>query len=248
MVEIPDKLIDSKGKRLDGRTAGQMRDYKITANVLNNADGSALIQWGNNRILVGVRGPRECLPRHMANPYRAVIKCKYNMCPFASPHEHGRSGPSRRSHELSKVIREALENVVILEKFPNSEIDVFIEVLSSDGGTRCASLTAASVALADAGIPMKDLIQSVAPGMVEDKVVLDLNYIEDSAGGADMAVGMTHNDKDVVLFQMEGHMSKKDMEQAFDLVKKASDEIRVEQVRALKEAYSNKTGCTGLNF
>ena len=68
-------------------------------------------------------------------------------------------------------------------------LDVFIEVLQADGGTRCAALTAASVALADAGIPMRDMVVAVAAGKVADTVILDVNNEEDQAGQADMPIG-----------------------------------------------------------
>ena len=97
--------------------------------------------------------------------------------------------PSRREIEISKVIKEALEPAVMLDKFPRTAVDVFIEVLQADGGTRCAALSAASVALADAGIPMKDMVAACAAGKVADTVILDVNNEEDQAGQADMPIG-----------------------------------------------------------
>src|SRR5271169_337533 len=126
----PDLIVG--GKRLDGRTSDELRPLKIEASVLNNADGSAYLEWGNNKVLAAVFGPKEALPKHMADPAKAIIKCKYSMAPFSSVGEHGRTGPNRRAIEISKVTREAFENVVFLSDFPGSEIDIFIEVLQSD--------------------------------------------------------------------------------------------------------------------
>ena len=67
------------GKRVDGRTLDELRPIEIKAHVINEADGSAYIKWGNNKILAGVYGPKECLPRHIVDPHRAVIKAKYNI-------------------------------------------------------------------------------------------------------------------------------------------------------------------------
>src|SRR5271157_4600353 len=108
------------GKRLDGRGFNEMRKIKITASVLKNADGSAYIEWGNNKILAAVYGPKEVMPKHLTDPSKAIIKCRYSMAPFSSLEEHGRSGPSRRAIEISKVIKEAFENVVLLSEFPGS--------------------------------------------------------------------------------------------------------------------------------
>ena len=136
-ANAPQLLVD--GRRVDGRGLQDLRPIRMEARVLNDADGSAYIEWGKNKILAGVYGPSECIPRHDQSLYRAVVKCRYNMAPFSGAEEHGRSGPNRRSKELSKVIKEAFENVIISENFPKTQIEIFVEVLQSDGGTRCAA-------------------------------------------------------------------------------------------------------------
>lgn len=225
------------GKRYDGRKIEELRSVKIQAHVLNDADGSAYLEWGNNKIIVGVYGPKECIPRHLANPYGAVIKCIYNMSPFSSLGEHGRSGPSRRSRELSMVIGQVFENLIEKDKFPRASIEIFVDVLQGDGGTRCAAVTAASVALADAGIPMKDMVAAIAVGKVKDNVVIDLDYIEDSQGQADCAIAFSNRNKDILLLQMEGEMSKDDIKKAFELALIAEEKLHQLQVDALKEVY-----------
>ena len=102
--------------------------------VLNNADGSAYIEQGKNKILAAVYGPREVHPRHLTLPDRASLRCRYHMAPF-SVDERKSPAPSRREVELSKVIQEALEPALFLEQFPRTVIDLFIEVLQADGGT-----------------------------------------------------------------------------------------------------------------
>ena len=85
---------------------------------------------------------------------------------------------------------EALESVVLVERYPRSKIWSEIEILAAEAGTRCAGITAAAVALADAGIPMRDMIVGVASGKIEDTVVLDLDKAEDNYGQADLPVGI----------------------------------------------------------
>jgi len=109
----------------------------------------------------------------MSNTDTGILRVRYHMEPF-SVGERKRPAPSRREIEISKVIKEALEPAVMLEKFPRTAVDVFIEVLQADGGTRCAALTAASVALADAGIPMRDMVAAIASGKVADTLFLML--------------------------------------------------------------------------
>jgi exosome complex component RRP41 len=225
------------GKRLDGRKADELRPIKIVARVLNDADGSAYIEWGKNKILAGVYGPSECIPRHDQSLYRAVIKCRYNMAPFSGVEEHGRSGPNRRSKELSKVIKEAFENVIISENFPKTQIEIYVEVLQSDGGTRCAALTAAAVALADAGIPMKDLISAVAVGKIEGKMVLDLGKEEDNFGQSDTAIAISPRTGDLLLFQMDGLLTREELAQGVSMAKEAANTIRQMQIEAIKKVY-----------
>ncbi|MEM3555840.1 MAG: exosome complex exonuclease Rrp41 [Candidatus Micrarchaeia archaeon] len=237
-MEKPKLLID--GKRIDGRALDELRPLKIQAGVLNKADGSAYVEWGNNRILAAVYGPRECIPRHDANPYRAVIHCRYLMAPFSTLDEHGRSGPNRRSIEISKVIKEVFENVVIAERFPKTAIDIFIEVLQADGGTRCAGITAAAVALADAGIPMKDLPCAVAVGKIENQIALDFGKLEDNYGDGDMPIAVAPRNNEILLLQMDGMFTKDELRKAVELALSAIPKINALQVEALKAHYTTK--------
>ncbi len=231
------RLLREDGKRLDGRALDEIRELTIEARVLNDADGSALVCWGKNKVLVGVYGPRECIPRHDSSPYRAVIKCRYNMAPFCSLEEHNRSGPSRRSKEISKVITETFENVIIAEAYPRTQIDVYIEVLQSDGGTRCAAVTAAAVALADAGIPMKDLPCAVAVGKVEGKLAADLFKDEDNWGESDNPIAFAPRNWDVLLYQADGLLTRDEVEQALELAKKTAGIVHQKQAEALARVY-----------
>jgi len=229
------------GKRVDGRTPDEIRNVRIEAGVLNEADGSAYIEWGGNKILCGVYGPRECIPRFLANPYKALIKCKYMMSPFASAEEHGRSGPSRRSNELSKVIREVFENVIMAEKFPNTQIDIYMDVLQAEGGTRTASITAASVALANAGIPMKDMVGAVSAGKADDQLLLDLGKAEDNLGQSDVPMAFSHRTKDILLIQMDGLLTKEEISRMVDMSMEGEEKLHELQADALRRSYEKKT-------
>ena len=104
---------------------------------------------GYNKVIAAVYGPREVHPRHLQEVTRAIVRYRYNMASF-SVEERKRPGPDRRSYEVSKVSREALEPVILTSYFPRSVVDIFVEVLQADAGTRTAGINAASVALADA--------------------------------------------------------------------------------------------------
>jgi len=233
---IAEKLIDEKGLRLDGRKPDELRPIKIEVGVLSNADGSAYIEQGKTKILAAVYGPKEVHPRHLAMPDRAVLRCRYHMAPF-SVEERKSPAPSRREIELSKVIREALEPSIFVEYYPRTAIDVFIEVLQADGGTRCAGITVASLALADAGIPMRDLVCACAAGKISGTIVLDLTDIEDKKGEADLPMSMMPNSESITLLQMDGMLTPKEFENALNLAVKGCKEIYAIQKEALKAKY-----------
>ena len=199
-------LIDEHGKRSDGRGIDDLRSIKITVGVIKNADGSAFIEFGKNKIIVAVYGPREVHPKHMALPDRCVLRCRYHMSPFSTDTRKN-PAPSRREVEISKVIRESLEPSLILSDYPRAVIDVFVEVLQADGGSRCAGIIAASVALADAGINMRDLVSACAAGRLGDYIVLDINDLEDKEGDADMPVAYLPNVEQITLLQLDGKLS-----------------------------------------
>ena len=226
------------GKRVDGRGLYDLRKpLKLSVGVLKNATGSALIHWGGNKILVGVYGPKEVLPKHIENPYRGIVRCYYNMSTFASIEGHGRSAPSRRSIELSEVIGQALEGIIRLDQLPGKAIEVFIIVLQAEGGTRVASLTAAVAALADAGIPLKTMAAGMAVGKADDEIVVDIGKAEDNFGQADMPIAIT-KDGDILLLQMDGMMTKEEITKALDLAYEKMETLFELQRKAIEEKYS----------
>lgn len=228
------------GKRVDGRSSNDLRQIKMEVGVLKKADGSAYIEWGKNKVMVGIYGPKECIPRHQADPFKAVIHADYDMAAFSGMEERSRPGPNRRAREISKVLRHALENVILLEQFPKTAIDVRIEILQSSGGTRCAALTAASLALADAGIPMKDLITAVAVGKAAGQMVVDLSQEEDNFGEADIPMAFSMRTREILLLQQDGVLSKEEINEAIKLGLDAASKIRKMQVDALKKKYNAK--------
>ena len=230
------KLITEDGTRVDGRKPNELRPIRMQVGVLYNANGSALVEYGNTKVLAAVYGPREPQQRHMALPYRAIIRCRYHMAPF-STHERKSPAPSRREIELSKVIREALEPVVMTEMFPRTSIDIFIEVLNADGGTRTASVTAASLALADAGIPMRDLVAGVAVGKVDGILVLDINEVEDMYGEADMPVAAAPSLGLITLLQLNGVLTPDEFKKALDLALEGINKIYQMQKETLRKKY-----------
>jgi exosome complex component RRP41 len=237
MPKAEEKLIDKEGLRIDGRKTNELRAAKIEVGVLGNADGSAYIEQGKNKILAAVYGPHEVHPKHLALPDRSLLRCRYHMAPF-SVEERKSPAPSRREHEISKVIRESLEPAIFLEYYPRTSIDLFIEVLQADGGTRCAGVTTASLALADAGIPMRDLTVACASGKIEGQLAVDLSDAEDKKGEADVPVAFMPNLNAITLLQMDGQLTLEEFEKAIELSLEGCKQLYTLQKEALKSKYA----------
>lgn len=224
------------GKRTDGRDFNDLRKVRIESGVLENASGSAMVEWGNNKIIAGVYGPREVFPKHFSDPFKAIVNFRYVMCSFSSLEEHSRSAPNRRSIEISKVGRHVFENLILTEQFPNTAIDIDVEVLQSDGGTRVAAFTAASVALVDAGVPVKGFAGGVSVGKVDGhQLVVDLNKLEDNYGDSDMPVMFNSSNSEILLLQMDGLLSREEFERSIDLCFEASKKVNELQVESVKK-------------
>ncbi|MFX1495244.1 MAG: exosome complex exonuclease Rrp41 [Promethearchaeota archaeon] len=234
--EYPEKLFREDGKRLDGRDVKELRPIKLEVGVINNADGSAYLEWGNNKIFAAVYGPREVHPHHLAKPDKGILRVFYRMATF-SVFERKRPAPGRREKEISMIITDCLEPVLFLELYPGTSFEVFIDVIDADGGTRCASTTVAALALADAGIPMKSLVTSVAVGKIDGKLVVDLSGVEDKAGEADLPCAITWFNNEISLLQFDGDMDLEELDSFLNLAKDALKEIYEIQLNALKSKY-----------
>jgi exosome complex component RRP41 len=236
MAGQTDMELIKNGVRLDGRKPDELREVKIVAGVLDNADGSCYLEWGNNKIYAGVFGPMECHPRHKQKADRAIVQARYTMAPF-SVNDRKRPGLDRRSSEISYIVSQAFEKVVMVEEFPKASIRVDMQVVEAHAGTRCAAMTAASVALADAGIPMRDMIPACASGKVHDIVVLDLNKEEDNYGQADLPLAIIPSTGEVVLLQLDGHLTPDQFEEAMDLATNGCMDLYEKMRAALENRY-----------
>ncbi len=231
--------IPGKGKkRSDGRLPDELREMEARVGVVRRADGSAMVRMGKTIALAGVYGPRELHPKFLQNPEKGLLRCHYNMMSFSGSGERVKPGPSRRSREISMIIEKALVPVLNLEQYPNAVIDVFVELLQTDAGTRCAGVTAAALALADAGVPMRDVVSSVSVGLVNGQVVADLTKEEeDMEGTVDIPVAMLPRTGEFSLLQLDGEITQEQFQEALEMANRACQRISQMQQQALKERY-----------
>src|SRR3989344_1753734 len=227
----------SYAKRFDKRRLDEMRKIDAKVGVIKRADGSAMFQIGDTIAIAAVYGPRALHPKFLQNPEKGILRCNYDMISFSVP-DRKRPGPARRSTEISLVTEKALLPVLDLKQFPNAVVDVFIQIIQANSGTRCAGIIAASMALAHAGLPMKDLISAVSVGKVGDKIVIDLNKEEEDYedGATDIPVAMTGRNHEVTLLQLDGEVTKEELMKGLEMARKGCLDIIEIQKKALREA------------
>ncbi len=237
-------------KRPDKREYDEMRKIEAKVGIIKRADGSALFSFGNSKAIVAVYGPRKLYPQHLQNPQKCLLRCYYDLASF-SVAERKRPGPSRRSTEISYVTANALKPVIDLEAFPGSVIDVYILIIQADASTRCAGINAASMALAHAGIPMKELVTSVSIGKIGDAIVADLAKEEEDytikkdgkemKAATDIPFAFLSRSEKISLMQLDGKISYDDLKKAIKLARKTSKKIVEIQEQALKKVKEDKT-------
>ncbi|KAL3737377.1 hypothetical protein ACJRO7_026188 [Eucalyptus globulus] len=190
------EYVSPEGLRIDGRRPMEMRKLQAEIGVVAKADGSAVFEMGNTKVIAAVYGPREVSIR------RSFVRCEYSMANFSTGDRMRKPKGDRRSTEISLVIRQTMEACILTQLMPRSQIDIYVQVLQADGGTRSACINAATLALADAGIPMRDFVTSCSAGYLNSTPLLDLNYVEDSAGGPDVTIGILPKLDKVTLLQV----------------------------------------------
>ncbi len=224
-------------KRTDGRKFEEIREMKAKVGVVPNADGSAMFSFGDTIAIAAVYGPKKMHPQHQQDPEKGTLRCNYNLLSF-SVTERIRPGPSRRSTEISKITEWALEPVLMIEDYANMVVDVHIQILQANASTRCAGINAAAIALAHAGIPMKDLVSSVSIGKLDKQLVVDVDKHEEDfkegEGSTDIPITFT-NSGELTHIQLDGKITSKQLKEAIELARKSCKEIYEVQKKALKD-------------
>jgi len=225
-------------KRFDKRRFDEMREIKAEVGVIKNADGSAMFSFGDTVAIAAVYGPKHLHPQHLQNPQKGVLRCTYDMLSFSVP-ERKKPGPSRRSNEISKVTEWALSSIVDLESFPNNVVDVYIMITSANASTRVAGINAAAMALAHAGVPMKEMVSAVSIGKIDKTLVVDLikeeEDYEEGEGATDIPMAFLSKSGKISLLQIDGEIRPEELKEAIKLGREACKIIHQIQVKALKE-------------
>ncbi|MEQ1948754.1 MAG: ribonuclease PH [Bryobacteraceae bacterium] len=199
--------------RIDQRHASEMRPVKVTTGYLLTAEGSALIEVGNTRVLCAA-SVEETVPPFLRNSGKGWVTAEYSMLPRATAtrtaREITKGRPSGRTMEIQRLIGRSLRSVVDMNALGERSIVIDCDVLQADGGTRTAAITGAYIALSAAvnqlvkfgalkKSPIRDYVAATSVGIVKGVAMLDLCYQEDSQAEVDMNVVMTGRGKFVEL-------------------------------------------------
>ena len=225
--------------RSDKRADDKLRKVTITENYMPNAAGSCLIEFDNTKIICSA-SVEERVPPFLKGSGTGWVTGEYGMLPCSTKERVPREGRSRvggRTHEIQRLIGRSLRAVVDLEALGERTVTVDCDVLQADGGTRCAGIIGASLALVDAGIPMRDMVVACAAGKIDGQIVLDLYDLEDKSGEADVPIAIMPNLGEITLLQMDGKLSKEEFERAMDMAMKACMNLHEKQKDALKNKY-----------
>src|SRR5437762_14221723 len=240
-------------KRTDNRAPDQLRPVKITPGFLANAEGSALIEMGETRVICAA-SVEDKLPPHLRNQRtEGWVTAEYGMLPRSThtrtPREIGRGGPSGRTHEIQRLIGRSLRAISDRRVLGERTITLDCDVLQADGGTRTAAITGAYVAFAIAcrrlmkenkirKSPIISEVAAISVGIVDGVALLDLKYDEDSRAEVDMNIVCTGDGRFIeVQGTAEGSpFTREQMDNLLELGKKGIEQLVVLQRRAIEAA------------
>uniref|UniRef100_A0A1I8BTD3 RNase_PH domain-containing protein n=1 Tax=Meloidogyne hapla TaxID=6305 RepID=A0A1I8BTD3_MELHA len=170
-------MLSEFGFRKDARLPKQIRNILYQTGVYSQADGSAYIEQGGTKVLCAVYGPREGRIKSRIQEESAIVVCQYSQSTFSVPDRRNRPRGDRRGNTNSRLLERAFESVIFVNLYPRSQIDIFFE---ADGGNLAACVNAGSLALADAGIPMRGLVSAIECGCVDGVPCADTSSREQS--------------------------------------------------------------------
>ncbi|XP_062361045.1 exosome complex component RRP41 [Cinclus cinclus] len=229
------ELVSDAGFRADGRRPDELRKVRARLGVLARADGSAYLEQGNTKVLAAVYGPHEVRgSRSKAPPDRALLTCRCSSAPFAGGGERRRRPPQgggdRRSGERALLLRGVLEGAVLSQLYPRSQIDVHVQVLQADGGELGASVSAAGLALLDAGVALRGAVVAGSAGLAEPPAgppvaLSDLSSAEEAAGGPRLVVATVGGGR-LALCQLSARLHRERLRPVLDAAQAACRGLR----------------------
>ncbi|CAG9813570.1 unnamed protein product [Phaedon cochleariae] len=221
-------LLSKIGLRLDGRRPDELRRIRCKLGVFTEPDGSAYLEQGLTKVLAAVYGPHQVRGgRSKAQHDTAIINCQFSMAVFSTTDRKKRPRGDRKSTELSMHLQQALEAVIKSELYPWSQIDVYVEVLHADGGIYTACVNAATLALIDAGIPLKEYVCACTASLANNDVpMIDISHQEEIIGGPTLTVAALPMSGKIVLMEMSQRFHMDHLEKVLNKALQGCKDIR----------------------
>ncbi|CAF1325413.1 unnamed protein product [Didymodactylos carnosus] len=168
-------LISVEGYRMDGRKSDELRQFRCLFNTMSDADGSCYLEHGNCKLLAMIYGPYE----GRSNQEQAVITCDFSMTQYCVSERRLKTYGDLKSQKIQMSIQRVFQQAILTETYPKSQIDIYLKILQSDGNDYCPCVNATTLALINAGIPLKDFVCSSTVGNIQGKYIVDLNQQEE---------------------------------------------------------------------
>lgn len=220
------ELISAQGLRVDGRRHNELRKIHCRLGVFGQAEGSAYLEQGNTKVLAAVYGPHEIRGSRLKLQHDKVnINCQYSMATFSTAERKRRPRGDLKSREMTMHLQQTFEGAIQTELYPRSQIDIFVEVLQADGGNYSACVNAATLALIDAGIPMREFVCSCTTGLVDDVPLLDVSHIESTMSGAQLTVAVLPKSGEIVMLEMSSQFHMDYLTKVLDAAVQGSKDI-----------------------
>ncbi|XP_033754767.1 exosome complex component RRP41-like [Pecten maximus] len=220
------ELLSDQGFRIDGRRPHELRKIQCRLGVFNQADGSAYIEQGNTKVLAAVYGPHEIRgSRSKALHDKVLVNCQYSMATFSTGERKRRPRGDRKSQEMTMHLQQTFDAAIQTSLYPRSQIDIFVEVLQSDGGNYCASVNASTLALIDAGIALRDYVCACSSSFVNDTPITDINYLEESSGSPEIIAATLPKSEQIVFLLMNGRLHEDNLSRVTDMAVKGCKDI-----------------------
>ncbi|XP_030760050.1 exosome complex component RRP41 [Sitophilus oryzae] len=240
------ELLSRVGLRLDGRRADELRRIRCKLGVFTQPDGSAYIEQGLTKVLAAVYGPHQVRSKQKAQHDTCIINTQFSMAVFSTNERKKRPRGDRKSTELSMHLQQALLAVIKTELYPWSQIDVYVEVLHGDGGIYPACVNAATLAIIDAGIPIKEYVCACTASLGNNDIpMLDVSHQEEVIGGPTLTVAALPMSGKIVLMEMSQRFHLDHLPKVLDKALEGCKDIKAILDEAVKNHVREMGSSTG---
>ena len=230
-------LLSDQGYRIDGRKPSELRRIQCNLSVFMQADGSAYIEQGNTKVLAAIYGPHEPASnmKNLVSQDKCLINCEYSQATFSTAERKHVSRGDRKGQDMSAHIKQTFEAAIQTSLYPRSQIDIYLQVLHADGSHYSACVNAATLALIDAGIAMKDFVCSCSASFIKNNALIDINHVEEAANCAEFSAAYLPKLDQIVYSEMNGRLHADELPKVIDAVISGCKDIFVVLERTVRE-------------